>query len=435
MPIDINKGPGGVNASYGRRSTSSVFNTSDKYDQGMFIDSKKRIIDPSGEVIVTGADSAGFRQIVSKFKRGRKNPSEIRVVGDSYGLSQGASNSAVTGWIPRIVSRYSSLFTDPVVKNSSVSGVTTSQYVVDNATGASHRNISEDAVILSVVGLNQVRTFNLTNDTVLKDTRIATQAMLARFAVPDRMRFPVRLRSNNAVLNTQTGVSFRGTWNLGFGGGRGAVCPIGGGMDVSPGYEFDTVYVIAFGSNGSNAKITVQIDGVTEGVFDSKMSYNGADGGGGWDAMLFKVHCRKGVHSIAVNGSADNLFLCEVMAFDSNTVNGPLVVAGSHVNLPDAGWAVPSFGVTPNDPAAVSGTFSANWLPKSLYGAGGAKRSVEAVRDAVNAMQDDGLNVVFVDVHSYFDPELHISADTVHPNDDGYTLITTLMSQPLSLLG
>lgn len=45
------KGPGGVSASYGRRTTVNTFDTSKKYDQGLFIDNNQQIVGPSGQVL------------------------------------------------------------------------------------------------------------------------------------------------------------------------------------------------------------------------------------------------------------------------------------------------------------------------------------------------------------------------------------------------
>lgn len=54
MSIDNSAGPGGIGASYGRRTTVNSFDKTKTYDQGLFVDSDGQIVTPSGDVVEVG---------------------------------------------------------------------------------------------------------------------------------------------------------------------------------------------------------------------------------------------------------------------------------------------------------------------------------------------------------------------------------------------
>lgn len=51
MPIDSDKGPGGVDAAYGTRQTRSAFDRTKSYDNELYVNSNGEIVSPSGEVL------------------------------------------------------------------------------------------------------------------------------------------------------------------------------------------------------------------------------------------------------------------------------------------------------------------------------------------------------------------------------------------------
>lgn len=69
MPIDTSKGPGGVDASYGRRTTVNSFDKTKTYDQGLFVNNDGQIVTPSGDVVGGGGLVITGRTPQVTFKR------------------------------------------------------------------------------------------------------------------------------------------------------------------------------------------------------------------------------------------------------------------------------------------------------------------------------------------------------------------------------
>lgn len=59
-----------------------------------------------------------------------------------------------------------------------------------------------------------------------------------------------------------------------------------------------------------------------------------------------------------------------------------------------------------------------------MYGSGGMQAHHRAIKQACENLANDGLNVVYLDTASEFDPVAHISVDNVHPNDAGHITLS-----------
>lgn len=396
--------------------------------------------DASQAAMAASGVLSATRHVVRKFKASRLAVllNQLRAIGDSYAAGQGATTPETGGFPALIAAKKGGLFTSTGA--TSVPGNTVGAYIVNVTEGDYLANTNDNDVFYGMFALNDIRTYDMTNDAFLQFNRLAQAAVMAFLAVPRRFRIPLREPTNRSAGNSQ--LTFTGTWNHTPGDGRRSFGTAASSAKVgcTPSWAWDTLYIVACAATGSTGAITVNVGGVAVAKFYTTSPY--AQAVGGWEPFLVSVKVPKGVQSFELVCNTDSMSLMDFMPFDSTTVDGPLVIAAGHANLSDANWAVVSTvgsytNVKPNDPAIATGAgaWSATWKPSNFYGAGGAKRMWQATREAVEWLQRDGLNVVYHDVTRNLDINNHFAASNVHPNDAGHQAIASEYLSLMNLLG
>ena len=438
MPITINSQSGAITYYVGADSAAPHVEIAGEYDAA----SGQTVLDDASRAVLanTGVLNSA-RNVVQRFSYSRLTVSvlnALRVIGDSYASGQGATTPATGGFPALIAAKKGYLFS--ATGATSVPGNTVGAYIVNGTEGDYLANVGDNDVFYGMFALNDIRTYDMTNDAFLQFNCLAQAAVMAFLAVPRRFRIPLREPTNRSAGNSQ--LTFTGTWNHTPGDGRRSFGTAASSAKVgcTPSWAWDTLYIVACAATGSTGAITVNVGGVAVAKFYTTAPY--AQAVGGWEPFLVSVKVPKGVQSFELVCNSDSMGLMDIMPFDSATVDGPLLIAAGHANLTDTNWAVVSTvgsytNVKPNDPAISTGAgaWSATWKPASLYGSGGAKRMWQATREAVEWLQRDGLNVVYHDVTRNLDINNHFAVGNVHPNDAGHQAIASEFLGVLNLLG
>jgi len=350
---------------------------------------------------------------------------------DSYGQGVGATVPTVGGYAYLLNTQFGSSFGGGFVQGA-VSSQTTGAYI---SPVLNDLKLNNSDVIFGIFGLNQIRLYG-PSPSVMMDTQSVTEAAIAWMALPEENKIRSHDPNNIAAGVPNPVVTYSGTWTYTWTPAHAtkrfvysnalnstatATVPAGN----------DTLYLIACRSVSNTNQFTITVDGVVVSTQPAGgSSYNQALNN--FDPFLFKVKIDPSTaHTVVLTQSSapGNLMWCELMFFNTKTINGPTVLVGSHVNLSAAGWAV---GATlgsytdakANDPASVSATFAQTWNPQWMYGAGGMLAQQRIIKQACENLANDGLNVVYLDTSSEFNPAAHLSADNVHPNDAGHRVLT-----------
>lgn len=356
-----------------------------------------------------------------------KTPNRFIVYGDSYGQGVGATVPTTGGYAYLLNSEYGSLFQGGFVQGA-VSSQTTGAYI---SPALNDLKLTSDDVLFGIVGLNQVRIYGPSPE-VMRDTQLVTEAALAWMALPEENKIRSHDPNNIAANVPNPAVTYSGTWTYTWTPAHATKRFVYSNalnstatMTVPAGN--DTLYLVACRSVANTNMFTITVDGTVVATYPAGgAAYN--QGLNNFDPYLFKVKIDPATsHTVVLTQSTapGNLMWCEVMFFNSKTINGPTVLVGNHVNLSAAGWAVAaSLGsysnVKANDPASVSATFGQTWNPQWMYGAGGMQAQHRAIKQACENLANDGLNVVYLDTAGGFEPSAHLSGDNVHPNDAGH---------------
>jgi len=362
-----------------------------------------------------------------------KKPSLNRfiVYGDSYGQGVGATTPTTGGYAYLLDTKYGSNFSGGFVQGA-VSSQTTGAYVSPTLNDL---KLTENDVLFGIVGLNQVRLYGPSPD-VMKDTQLVTEAALAWMALPESNKIRSHDPKNIAANVPNPAVTYSGTWTHTWTPAHATkrfsysnALNSSATMTVPAGN--DTLYLVACKSVSNTNQFTITVDGVVVSTQSAGgAAYNQALNN--FDPFLFKVKIDPSAsHTVVLTQSTapGNLMWCEVMFFNSQTIDGPTVLVGNHVNLSATGWAVAATlgsysSVKANDPASVSAIFGQTWNPQWMYGSGGMQAHHRAIKQACENLANDGLNVVYLDTASEFDPVAHISVDNVHPNDAGHITLS-----------
>lgn len=391
--------------------------------------------DASAQLVARTGIISPYSRALRRLQAKRFGLNRLIVYGDSYGQGVGAATPTTGGYAYLLNTKYGSNFSGGFVQGA-VSSQTTGAYISPTLNDL---KLTANDVLFGIVGLNQVRLYGPSPD-VMKDTQLVTEAALAWMALPESNKIRSHDPNNIAANVPNPAVTYSGTWThtwtpahatkrFSYSNALNSTAT----MTVPAGN--DTLYLVACKSVSNTNQFTITVDGVVVSTQSAGgSSYNQALNN--FDPFLFKLKIDPSTaHTVVLTQSTapGNLMWCEVMFFNSLTIDGPTVLVGNHVDLSPAGWAVAATlgsysNVKANDPASVSATFGQAWIPQWMYGSGGMHAQHRAIKQACENLANDGLNVVYLDTANKFDPVAHISADNVHPNDAGHIVLT----QPFS---
>lgn len=323
--------------------------------------------------------------------------------GDSTGTGTGAITPSTDGYVPTL-----STARALTVTNRSVSGdQAADQLKLVNAITVANGHMST-----LFIGLNDTRQFGA-NRQKLTTFKRAHMAAVAWLAIPDAMKLKAQ----------GSGIAFTGTWaNDAANGNIGkSIAPGTAGTATATVYG-STVYIgyIVLGTNVVS-DFTVTVDGVVRGTWSCTPNGGGAiatQNALSYAGALIRIPgLTEDKHTVLISVAAGNTGTVFLDWIGSNLTgpnkDGPNVFVGNLYRLNSTGYAVA--------PANSSDAVIA--LANGM------------IRQNVDILASDGLNVALVDIASRFDPAVHLNADGVHPNNAGHLIVRDAFREPMNQIG
>lgn len=427
------KGPGGVSASYGKRTTqASGFDLGTKYDD---VYTPKAGTSP---VIVDSQASGQLDRAVARM-RGKFNKGVTRVigVGDSYMAASGASSLA-TSMYGLTKKDFSDQF---VFSNFGNSGKTVPAYldaaVIEGDAATNLRKLSAlpDDIFFGVWGLNDVRGVNYaggasggpgSNPLNFPQFQAKAQAVATALLVPEA----ARTRAKTLDLSAPNPkVTYFGSWNHGTTFGPSMSYSDAAGSTASFKSPKGNLLIIRFGADTASSNLnSVTVDGEVMGSWSSGTQYDS------WSrsCVIIPLKTNKEHDVVLTQIGTGNLMWEDVDCVDTDKdFGGTLLYSGPAYLLDSAGSGWSNTGGIANGATANSATGISAYLLNN----GGCDRFTYALEAAMDDLFNYGFNVVNVKARSGFNPVYHTSSgDRVHPNDLGHEHLSKPFRQALSKL-
>ena len=313
--------------------------------------------------------------------------------GDSLTVGVGASSSP-EAWVNKFSSRYCATLSNLAVSGSQIPDQADAIYATASAA---------DGRYLWLTGFNDARFFGLSGIAL----RVSSaQSLAAWLAIPE---------ANKARGQNLSRWSYGGAWSNGVAyGGNLARFSASANATASITLNGSSIYIATTCVSGGTGVFGLTVDGISQGSFNcfgNGVAYSGR----AYHPRLLRVAgLTNTAHTVVVtNTNGGNVFV-DWAAASADIIgdNQPVVLVGNSLRMTTGGYAAG----TPFNNGSDSIVAAYN----------------SSLSTAVSELASDGLDVRLVNAcAAYFPENGHVSGDSIHPNDAGYTAISNAFKKSM----
>lgn len=337
--------------------------------------------------------------LLTSFTVQAQEPGPITVFGDSIMHGSGVNNPAIDGVVPTVGAA-----TGWTMINKSVSATLIADEGQTDSVFATPVDPSSRSLFLT--GYNNMRTGGIVTKP-LTSYRLNLAALVAWLAVPD----------TDKLRGTSPAITYTGSWQT-VTGNYGdnlmkATTTIGDSASAS--VEGSAVYITGLALSYGGGSFDVKIDGVSRGTYSGNTAVNTPMGRTYAPFLVRIAGLADTKHAVKITqNGAGKIYVIDISSNRiAHSAQRPEVWLANCLRMTAKGYTLGAPAYNRGSDRVVS-----------LYNS--------AIRQVVNELSSDGLNVHLIDVSAAYIPEEDVYTDETHPSANGAARIAAVMAEAMT---